>query len=149
MNFLLSGETSKKLKTKHGVSEAEVLECFCNRTGPFLEDTRERYRTIPPTKWFIATTDSGRLLKVVFIFYRIEKEIVIKTAFEPNQIEIELYRARKISGNEKQEEKPGEKTDNHDRQIKYEKLLLIKLVVGTLIYQCCLVLHCRFLTFSY
>ena len=108
MNFLLSGETSKKLKTKHGVSEAEVLECFCNRTGPFLEDTRGRYRTIPPTKWFIATTDSGRLLKVVFIFYRIEKEIVIKTAFEPNQIEIELYRARKISGNEKQEEKPGE-----------------------------------------
>lgn len=95
MNFLVSEETSKKLKGKHGVSESEVMECFCNRDGPILEDIREKNRTIPPTKWFIASTNSGRLLKVVFIFYRVEREVVIKTAFEPNQNELDIYNARK------------------------------------------------------
>lgn len=76
---------------KHGVHVNEVSQCFFNKNGPYLEDTREKHKTNPPTKWFIAKTNAGRLLKVVFVYYPIEQELVIKSAFEPNQTEIDIY----------------------------------------------------------
>ncbi|MEJ2911873.1 ADP-ribosyl-(dinitrogen reductase) hydrolase [Pseudoalteromonas sp. C12FD-1] len=78
-----------KLKNKHNVSIYEVEECFSNREGSFLEDTREKNKTNPPTNWFIAETDYGRKLKVVFI--ELEDRIELKTAYEPNQEEIRIY----------------------------------------------------------
>lgn len=56
-----------KLLEKHAVTFDEIWECFLNRQGGFLEDTRVNHKTSPPTLWFIAETDIGRLLKVVFI----------------------------------------------------------------------------------
>jgi len=56
----------------------------------FLEDDREKKRTMPPTWWFISDTFMGLRLKVVFI--RLEDgSIVIKTAHKPNQTEINIY----------------------------------------------------------
>ncbi|MDE1255102.1 hypothetical protein L9W76_18455 [Vibrio aestuarianus] len=78
-----------KLKVKHGVSISEVEECFSNREKGFLEDTREQHKTNPATQWFIAETDYGRKLKVVFIEF--PDRIELKTAYSPNEIEIEIY----------------------------------------------------------
>jgi uncharacterized DUF497 family protein len=82
----------QKLQAKHKVDMREVSECFDNRAGNFIEDTRARHRTFPPTYWFIAETNKGRALKVVFV--PDANDLWIKSAFEPNQDEIELYLAK-------------------------------------------------------
>ncbi len=71
------------------MSEREVEQCFENRDGSFLKDSREAHLTDPPTLWFIAETNKGRLLKVCFVNQ--ENKIFIKTSYEPNSAEIEIY----------------------------------------------------------
>ena len=84
--FLISARVRQKLADKHNVVPAEVEQCFLNFNGSqFLEDEREEHRTDPSTKWFISETDSGRLLKICFMFYE------DKSAFEPNKAEIEMF----------------------------------------------------------
>jgi hypothetical protein len=46
---------------------------------------------VPPTEWFIAETDTGRRLKVVFMEY--PDRIVIKSAYEPSIEEESIYAA--------------------------------------------------------
>jgi len=89
MDLRVSPSVLEKLGTRHRVTIAEVEECFRNRLGRYLRDTRERHKTKPGTLWFIAPTDSGRLLKVVFIPGR--RGCVLKSAFEPNRIENLIY----------------------------------------------------------
>ncbi len=80
----------KKLYEKHRVKIEEAWECFINRTGGFLEDSRINHRTEPPTMWFIAKTDKGRRLKIVFM--KLNNGIYeIKTAYEPNETEVTIY----------------------------------------------------------
>lgn len=67
MALVISSKVRLKLADKHNVTELEIEECFANRSGVFLEDTREGHKTELPTQWFIAETDSRRKLKVVFI----------------------------------------------------------------------------------
>ncbi|WP_261977799.1 ADP-ribosyl-(dinitrogen reductase) hydrolase [Marinobacter sp. F3R11] len=67
----------------------EVQECIANRTGKFLEDMREDHKSDPPTQWFIAETDSGRQLKIVFILK--DGDVVVKTAYVPNEDEKRIY----------------------------------------------------------
>lgn len=86
----ISERILKKLKDKHRVKIEEVWECFINRIGGFLEDTRTSHRTEPPTMWFIAETDKGRLLKVVFMELS-DGNYEIKTAYEPNDTEVTIY----------------------------------------------------------
>jgi uncharacterized DUF497 family protein len=76
---------------RRGISLEDCGECFVNRTAGYLYDTRAQHQTDPATRWFIAETDKGRLLKIVFIFYPDACEFHIKSAYEPNQTEIELY----------------------------------------------------------
>jgi len=81
----------KKLSVKiPPVTSIEIHQCFINRTGNFLEDTRANNKTNPPTKWFISKTNQQRVLKVVFI--RNKSQIVIKTAYDPNTEELRIYR---------------------------------------------------------
>lgn len=90
--FLISTRVRQKLADKHNVVIAEVEQCFYNFTGShFLGDEREEHKTEPPTQWFISETDSGRLLKICFMFYEDRKKFAIKSAFEPNQTEIEMF----------------------------------------------------------
>ena len=91
MKFVLTGRIRQKLKDKHGVIPEEVEQCFYNRAGCFLEDAREEHRTHPPTQWFIAETDAGRRLKVVFVEDVDAGVIHIKTAYEPNATEEKIY----------------------------------------------------------
>ena len=85
----ISYKIIEKLEHKHRVKVDEVWECFLNREYGFLEDTRLNHRTDPPTLWFIAETDTGRKLKVVFI--ELNGNYEIKTAYEPNKNEVSIY----------------------------------------------------------
>ena len=79
----------KLAKKAPPVTEKEIAECFANKCGVNLIDDREDNRTDPATLWFIAETNKGRLLKIVYIFE--DGKCVIKTAYDPNAVEIEIY----------------------------------------------------------
>lgn len=89
-NIKISPCVIEKLEEKHKVILSEVGECFLNRTQGLLEDTRLDHQTDPPTLWFIAETDSGRLLKVVFVELN-DGTYEIKTAYAPNDSEVKIY----------------------------------------------------------
>lgn len=90
LNLHINLAVIEKLTIKHGVTYVEIEECFYNRTKGLLEDTREQHQTQPPTMWFIAATDHGRLLKVVFVEIA-NAAYEIKTAYEPNAEEVRIY----------------------------------------------------------
>lgn len=90
MSLIFSKAIIAKLQDKHGVNKDEVAECFLNRDGGLLIDTREEHHSDPPTKWFVAETDMGRVLKVCFIQHS-DGKIIIKTAYEPNKSVIAIY----------------------------------------------------------
>ena len=76
---------------QHGVTETEVEESFSNARPIYKEETRARHRSRPPTFWFIAPTAEDRLLKVIFIAHHKQRLIHIKSAYEPDEREIEIY----------------------------------------------------------
>lgn len=94
MNLLISSKIKEKLNVKHRVSEKEISQCFANRDGSYLIDNRADHQTDPVTRWFIAETNNGRLLKVVFVLTE-AKEVSIKTAYEPNEDEKRIYENKK------------------------------------------------------
>jgi hypothetical protein len=95
MALLLSPGVREKLARKSPpVKEEEIEQCFANRTGRYLLDEREDNRTDPPTRWFIAETNFGRKLKVAFILKG--QDVIIKTAYDPNQTELQIYRRHGI-----------------------------------------------------
>ena len=93
MKLAVTPKIAAKLEEKHGVSVKEVWQCFENRAGGLLEDTREQHRTNPPTQWFIGETNKGRKLKVAFIQSQTPAglRIDLRTAYEPNTEEIRIY----------------------------------------------------------
>jgi uncharacterized DUF497 family protein len=88
-NLVVSTAIASKLHKKHRVSINEVEQCFVNRVGNLLYDTRAKTKTIPPTLWFIALTNKNRKLKVVYIQKGLR--LILKTAYEPNEIELDIY----------------------------------------------------------
>ena len=88
-NLKISPDILRKLSFKHAVTRQEVEQCFVNRSGQLLMDTREKHKTDPPTLWFLALTNRSRLLKIVYI--QIDSTIHLKSAFSPNETEIEIY----------------------------------------------------------
>ena len=89
MGINVSTRIGEKLAREHNVKIEEVVQCFANREGKFLRDQRAGHQTNPPTQWFIAETDYGRNLKVVFM--RRSGDVEIKSAFEPNKDELRIY----------------------------------------------------------
>lgn len=92
MKLNISPRVLAKLRDKHNVSRKDVWECFENRQGRDLFDTRAEHQTDPKTRWFLACTNHNRLLKVVFIPDVAGKAVDIKSAYEPNDEEIRIYR---------------------------------------------------------
>jgi hypothetical protein len=88
-NLKISDAILAKLRDKHRVERREVETCFMNREGRLLEDVRAKHRTDPPTLWFIAPTNQGRLLKIVYI--QTGSVVTLKSAFEPNAAELQIY----------------------------------------------------------
>ncbi len=89
MQIIISKNIAAKLKDKHAVKVREVEQCFENLTDGFLEDTREQHKSDPPTMWFIAPTNTNRILKVVFVCS--DNKFYIRTAYEPNVKELDIY----------------------------------------------------------
>ena len=89
MKIIASDAVLLKLKQKHKVSLKEVQECFLNRLGGLLLDTREEHSSEPQTLWFVAATNKNRMLKVIFISDG--NAIYIKSAYEANQNIIRIY----------------------------------------------------------
>lgn len=88
--LIISDAVQRKLDTKHGgITPREIEQCFENCEGEHLLDQREEHKTNPPTKWFIASTNAGRQLKICFIFKG--GEVHLRTAYEPNADEIRIY----------------------------------------------------------
>lgn len=76
-----------KLLEKHDVSFLKAEEAFNNFSGFPLEDTREKHRSKPPTVWCLFETYDGRLLKIVYIPYSDKNLSVLRTAYEPDDME--------------------------------------------------------------
>lgn len=76
------------------VTEEEIEQCFANRHGGLVIDTREANLTNPYTRWFIAETDFGRRLKIAFM--PMADGIHIKTAYPPNENEERIYAERAL-----------------------------------------------------
>jgi len=89
VSIIISKRTKTKLLEKHNVTEKEVTECFYNRDRTALKDPREEHQTDPPTLWIIAETNHCRSLKLIFMVS--EGNVILKSAFEPNQNEIDMY----------------------------------------------------------
>ena len=89
MRLVISQAVAKKLAEKHRVSRSELEQCFENRAGGLLLDTREEHLTDPPTVWFLAETDGGRKLKVVYV--QRGELVFVKTAYDANADEREIY----------------------------------------------------------
>lgn len=89
----ISEAVAEKLASRHKVTQKEILQCFANRERGFLEDPREEHKTNPPTQWFVAETNSGRLLKVIFVLEKGKNgpEIHIKSAYEPSAEVVRIY----------------------------------------------------------
>ena len=88
----MSDGIREKLKVKHGITEEQVQSCFLNRERGYLIDDREDHKTDPPTLWFISEDDTGMLIKVCFIYFPQDQTFDIKTAYYPNETEIEIYK---------------------------------------------------------
>jgi uncharacterized DUF497 family protein len=88
-SLIISAAVLEKLRTKHNVSRREVEQCFENKCGLYLEDTREAHQTDPPTLWFVAPTNEDRRLKVVFMF--VDGNVHIKSVFNADDDSVAIY----------------------------------------------------------
>lgn len=90
MSLIISTKVRQKLANKQPpVTEEEIIQCFANKTGKALIDTREDHLTNPYTRWFIAETDYGRKLKVAYV--PMGGSIHIKSAYDPEPAAICIY----------------------------------------------------------
>lgn len=90
MNIFISNATREKIKTKHGLTEREIIEAFSNRDGKALVDDREEHKTDPRTLWFVAETNHGVKIKVAYVLYP-DGLVHIKSAYKPSAKVIALY----------------------------------------------------------
>lgn len=89
-NLFISEEVLTKLNGKTPpVSRKEVEHCFANRVKGLLVDSRAHNQTTPSTLWFLAPTNQGRVLKVVYI--QREQTIHLRSAYDPNHDEERIY----------------------------------------------------------
>jgi hypothetical protein len=66
----ISEDVLKKIAAQtpeRNITPLEVEQCFMNVEHGYCEDTRAQHLTNPLTKWFVADTDRGRTLKIMFV----------------------------------------------------------------------------------
>lgn len=79
---------------KHRIQRTDVEECFLNLAcDKYIEDSRIKNKTDPPTYWFISENHRGTQLKVVCVFK--EGCVYLKTAYPPNEVELRIYKYAK------------------------------------------------------
>lgn len=88
--IVISPTILDKLDVKHNVTRREIEQCFENREGHYVEDSREEHKTDPATLWFVSPTNQNRKLKVIFVFNN--GNIYIKSAYDAKDSHIEIYK---------------------------------------------------------
>lgn len=87
MGLIISPAILKKIgSVDHGeITEKEVLECFLNHCGGYCYDKRPEHLDSKgnPTPWFVAETNHGRCLKIMFV--REDGNIYLKSAYPATQ----------------------------------------------------------------
>lgn len=91
MELIASKMVATKIFSEHGVTLIEAEEAFNNFIGYPLVDNRTKNRTKPATVWCLSETYDGRVLKLVFIPYAQEKLAILRTAYEPDDVETALW----------------------------------------------------------
>jgi uncharacterized DUF497 family protein len=91
MEYVIDSKKIEQKLAKRGITLQHVYECFENKIGRALHETRPQHQTTPPTLWFISKTHADRMLKIVFMYYAIAQEVHIKSAYEPSEEDIERY----------------------------------------------------------
>jgi hypothetical protein len=66
--------------TGRNIRVIEVEQCFLNREGGLCDDTRAQHLTDPLTQWFVAETDKGRKLKIMYVPHKSGPEL--KSAYD-------------------------------------------------------------------
>lgn len=95
MEIHVHGKIEQKLREKHPpVTVQEVEEAWYLHEGNVLLDNREEHQSDPPTVWFISETMSGRLLKVVMVPYEEQGFAILRTAYDPDESEVDFYDER-------------------------------------------------------
>lgn len=92
--LVISRAVLLKIRDKHGLSRSDVEECFSNIEKGFLIDDREQHKTNPQTQWFIAENNTGKKIKIVFIFTTDEEgsaKVILKSAYVANSTEMAIY----------------------------------------------------------
>jgi hypothetical protein len=91
MQLFASNGVKEKIIGTHGVSFLEAEEAFNNFSGFPLKDIRAAHRSKPTTVWCLAETYDGRLLKLVFVPFPEAGYAILRTAYEPDDVEIDLW----------------------------------------------------------
>lgn len=91
MLLIASEKVQRKILEEHGVSFLEAEEAFNNFGGYPVIDKRVKHKSKPTTMWCLSETYDGRLLKLVFIPFVEQQLAVLRTAYEPDDLEVELW----------------------------------------------------------
>jgi len=82
MALIISLKVRAKLaQPDHNVTEEEIVQCFANRGPKTCTDSRPHHQSPLPTLWFVAETDYGRRLKIVYVHDTQVNNIEIKSAY--------------------------------------------------------------------
>lgn len=82
---------AKLAQIDHNVTEEEIVQCYANRYRGFCTDNRPEHQTPLPTQWFVAETDYGRRLKIVFLHDLQSNRIDIKSAYPATDEVTRIY----------------------------------------------------------
>jgi hypothetical protein len=66
VNIRISDDVLKKIAERN-IVPTDIAQCFQNREFGYCDDSRAKHLTNPITKWFVAPTDRGRVLKIMFV----------------------------------------------------------------------------------
>jgi len=75
--------------TARKIRVIEVEQCFMNREGGLCVDTRAHHLTDPLTEWFVAETDKGRRLKIIYVPK--QDGIELKSAYDATDEVTRIY----------------------------------------------------------
>lgn len=88
---------AKLAQADHNVTEEEIVQCFANRYRGFCSDSRPIHKAPLPTQWFVAETDYGRRLKIVFMHDIPSNRMDIKSAYSATAEVTRIYEKYSIS----------------------------------------------------
>lgn len=93
MGIIISKEVEQKIGAEdHGcITVKEVHECFANHCGAYAYEQRPHHKTDKgeATPWFVADTNQGRTLKVMFV--RDGSDVHLKSAYPATENVKRIY----------------------------------------------------------